>query len=58
VEEAGLGPKRRLIGRAVDMVIYMQKTADNRRIVSSISSVRRYNQQSDSYETEIIYETA
>lgn len=55
VEEAGLGPKRDLIGRAVDMVVYMTKTRQNTRIVDSIVRVNRYNPLEAAYETEILY---
>ncbi len=55
VEEAGLGPKRDLIGRAVDMVVYMTKTKQNTRVVDSIVRVNRYNPLEAAYETEILY---
>ena len=41
VEEAGLGPKQKLIGRAVDLAVYMEKTPDNRRQISSIIKVNK-----------------
>lgn len=55
VEEAGLGPKRDLIGRAVDMVVYMTKTRQNTRVVDSIVRVNRYNLHEAAYETESLY---
>ena len=55
VEEAGLGPKRPLIGRAVDLVVYMEKTADNKRRVSDIITVKGYNPRTESYETDSLY---
>lgn len=55
VEEAGLGPKQRLIGRAVDMVVYMRKTRENRRIVSDIIRVNRFNPKEEAYEIETLY---
>ena len=55
VEEAGLGPKRGLIGRAVDLVVFMKKTADNRRLVTSILQVNGYNNKTEDYETETLY---
>lgn len=55
VEEAGLGPKQKLIGRAVDLAVYMEKTADNRRQISSIIKVNKFNQKEDFYETETLY---
>lgn len=58
VEEAGVGPKQALIGRAVDTVVYMEKTKDNRRIVSNIMEVKRYNKKAMEYETETLYEAA
>lgn len=55
MEEAGLGPKRDLIGRPVDMVVYMTKTKQNTRVVDSIVRVNRYNPLEAAYETEILY---
>ena len=38
VEEAGLGSKQKLIGRAVDLIVYMEKTTDGiRRIISFLT---------------------
>jgi len=58
IEEAGLGPKQKLIGRAVDLVVYMEKTPDNKRRISSIMKVNRFNPQTLTYETEEIYAAA
>ena len=58
VEEAGFGPKHKLIGRAIDLVVYMEKTKDNRRLISSIMRVKRYNPKTETYETEVLYEAA
>ena len=55
VEEAGLGPKQKLIGRAVDLVVYMEKTPDNRRQISSIIKVTGFDPKKESYETEQLY---
>ncbi|MDL2313800.1 P-type conjugative transfer ATPase TrbB [Desulfovibrio sp. OttesenSCG-928-C14] len=55
VEEAGLGPKQKLIGRAVDLAVYMEKTPDNRRQISSIIRVNKFNHKEDFYETETLY---
>ncbi|MCB8572309.1 P-type conjugative transfer ATPase TrbB [Bilophila wadsworthia] len=55
VEEAGLGPKQKLIGRAVDLAVYMEKTPDNRRQISSIIKVNKFNHKKDFYETETLY---
>ncbi len=54
VEEAGLGPKQKLIGRAVDMVVYMQKHQGKRR-VSEIIKVKGFNLTTHCYETETLY---
>ena len=43
VEEAGVGSKQKLIGRAVDLVIFMEKTRQNTRRVSSIISVDHFD---------------
>jgi type IV secretion system protein VirB11 len=58
VEEAGLGPKQKLIGRAVDLVVYMEKTPDNQRRISNIIKVNRFNPKTESYETENLYTAA
>ena len=55
VEEAGLGPKQKLIGRAVDLVVYMEKTPDNRRQISEIIKVNGFNPKQESYVTETLY---
>lgn len=55
VEEAGLGPKQKLIGRAVDLVVYMEKTPDNQRRISNIIKVNQFNPKTESYETEHLY---
>ncbi len=55
VEEAGLGPKQKLIGRAVDLAVYMEKTPDNQRRISSISRVNKFNHKEDFYETDTLY---
>jgi len=58
VEEAGLGPKQKLIGRAVDLAVYMEKTPDNRRQISSIIKVNKFNHKEAFYETETLYTAA
>lgn len=58
VEEAGFGPKQKLIGRAVDLAVYMEKTSDNRRQISSIVKVNKFNHKEDFYETETLYTVA
>lgn len=55
VEEAGLGPKQKLIGRAVDLAVYMEKTPDNQRRISSIVKVNRFNHKEEFYETDTLY---
>ena len=55
VEEAGLGPKQKLIGRAVDLAVYMEKTPENRRQISSIVQVNGYNPKEERYEIETLY---
>lgn len=55
VEEAGLGPKQKLIGRAVDLAVYMEKTPDNQRRISSIVRVNKFNYKEDFYETDTLY---
>lgn len=58
VEEAKLGPKYKLIGRAVDLVIYMEKNKENKRVLSKIIKVYRYDPKQQNYETENLYEIA
>jgi type IV secretion system protein VirB11 len=58
VEEAGLGPKQKLIGRAVDLVVYMEKTRDNQRRIASIIKVNGFNGKTGNYETESLYSAA
>ncbi|MES9995770.1 P-type conjugative transfer ATPase TrbB [Desulfovibrio aminophilus] len=55
VEEAGLGPKQKLIGRAVDLAVYMEKTPDNQRRIASIIKVNGFNQRTETYETDTLY---
>ena len=55
VEEAGLGPKQKLIGRAVDLVVFMEKTPDNRRQISNILRVDGFDPKKDTYKTEYLY---
>jgi type IV secretion system protein VirB11 len=55
VEEAGLGLKQKLIGRAVDLVVFMEKTPDNQRRISSIIKVNGYNPNKEDYEREMLY---
>ena len=55
VEEAGVGPKQKLIGRAVDLIIYMTKTPKNTRIVSEILQVNRFDIKEQRYDCRIVY---
>ena len=55
VEEAGLGPKQKLIGRAVDLVVFMEKTPDNRRQISNILRVDGFDPKTETYKTEYLY---
>ena len=54
VEEAGVGCKSALIGRAVDLVVFMTRTSDNTRRLQSIVHV--HGHANGRYETESIYE--
>ena len=54
VEEAGVGCKSALIGRAVDLVVFMARTSDNARRLQSI--VRVHGCVGGRYETETVYE--
>lgn len=56
VEEAGLGPKQKLIGRAIDLIIFMEKTPDNRRQISHILHVDGFDSKKDTYNTRLLYE--
>jgi len=56
VEEAGVGPKQKLIGRAIDLVVYMTKTPNKKRVLSQIISVDHYNAKEGEYLTKLIYE--
>lgn len=58
VEEAGLGSKQKLIGRAVDLAVYMEKTPDNQRRITSIVRVRGFNAKTGNYETDVLYSVA
>ena len=55
VEEAGNGEKRKLIGRAVDFIVYMEKRSDNTRRLSKVISVEKYDTFAQNYITNIIY---
>lgn len=54
VEEAGVGCKSALIGRAVDLVVFMEKSRDNTRRLGSIVRVHGYV--NGRYQTERIYD--
>lgn len=55
VEEAGVGPKQKLIGRAVDLIIHMEKTRENTRRLASIISVNKFNAEEGRYDTTPLY---
>ena len=55
VEEAGVGAKQKLIGRAVDLVIFMQKTPQGIRVLSEIIEVMRFDSREGVYETNTVY---
>lgn len=55
VEEAGVGPKPGLIGRAIDLILFMTKLPDNTRALKEIVRVNRYNRKAQEYETEYVY---
>lgn len=55
VEEAGNGEKRKLIGRAVDLVVFMEKTKDNARKLSKIIEVKEFNPKTQDYEINTLY---
>lgn len=55
VEEAGNGEKRKLIGRAVDLVVFMEKTKDNTRKLSKIIEVKQFNPKTQDYEINTLY---
>lgn len=55
-EEAGNGEKRKLIGRAVDLIVFMEKTKDNLRQLSKIIEVKEFNPKTQDYEINTVYE--
>lgn len=55
VEEAGAGPKQKLIGRAIDLIVFMTKTVRNTRELREIVRVKGYSRRDDAYETEVVY---
>lgn len=55
IEEAGFGAKQSLIGRAVDLIVYMEKTKSNKRQLSRIVQVNGFDKQSSTYSLETLY---
>jgi P-type conjugative transfer ATPase TrbB len=55
VEEAGNGEKRKLIGRAVDLIVFMEKTKENVRRLSKIIEVKQFNPTTQDYEINTLY---
>jgi type IV secretion system protein VirB11 len=53
-EEAGMGPKHKLIGRAVDLIIYIQRAPGGRKISQAIF-VNGYDSIAHNYKIEVIY---
>ncbi len=53
-EEAGKGPKQKLIGRAVDLILYIQKVPGGRKITEAIE-VHGFDPVTQTYKTEDIY---
>jgi type IV secretion system protein VirB11 len=53
-EEAGMGPKQRLIGRAVNLIIFIQRVPGGRKITQSLR-VRGYDPLTQTYNTEDVY---
>lgn len=54
VEEAGRGPKQKLIGRSVDLVIFIQRVPGGRKITQALK-VNGFNPLTQSYNIEEIY---
>ena len=55
VEEAGAGPKQKLIGRAIDLIVFMTKTVRNTRELREIVRVKGYSRRDGAYVTEVVY---
>lgn len=55
VEEAGNGEKRKLIGRAVDLIVFMEKTKENVRRLSQVIEVKQFNPTTQDYEINTLY---
>lgn len=55
VEEATSAPKQKLIGRAVDLVLFMTKTKEHTRKLAEIVRVNSYDATEKRYKTERIY---
>lgn len=54
VEEAGKGPKQKLIGRAIDLVLYIQRVPGGRRVTQALR-VNGYDPLTQSYNVEKLY---
>lgn len=54
-EEAGKGPKQKLIGRAIDLVLYIEKTGEGGRKITEAIEVHGYDPVTQTYKTEDIY---
>jgi type IV secretion system protein VirB11 len=53
-EEAGTGPKQKLIGRAVDLIIFIRRAPGGRKVTQAIA-VNGFNQALKAYNTQEIY---
>jgi type IV secretion system protein VirB11 len=53
-QEAGLGPKSKLIGRAVDLILFLQRVPGGRKLTQAIT-VDGYNTTTQNYITKEIY---
>lgn len=55
VLEAGKGPKQKLIGRAVDLIVFIKRASGGRRI-AQVLRVYGYQPQKQAYQTEVIFD--
>ncbi len=55
IEEANQGSKQKLIGRTLDLIIYMRKNSENSREVHSIIEVKKFDAKTQEYITKEIY---
>jgi len=55
VGEAGMGPKQKLIGRAVDLVLFIEEAADGGRKITQAIKVHGFDPLTQTYNTEVLY---